>query len=1436
MKIQKLFKKTVRTVLISCAVVCSAMMPLLTAAAADNISESLADHSGKYTTVVYDNKNGLPTSEANAIAETEDGFIWIGSYSGLIRYDGYNFVRINSSSGIASVVSLYVDSRQRLWIGTNDSGLALMSKGYLRLFGKQDGLPALSVRSMVESDNGDIYVATTAGVCIVDENLQIIKLGIPDVSTQYIHRLAKGADGLIYGLTKNGSMFTIKDRELIEFYSPDELNVDDVVHAMLPDQDNPGYGYLGTQGSEVYYGKFEKTFEIKKKINLNRLEYVNSLRMVDDRLWVCADNGVGSVTRDAIHYYDDFEFNNSMEDMMVDYQGNLWFISSKLGVMKIASNQFTDLNKQYKLEPAIATSTCMYNNKLYIGNKNGGITVLGKDSKATKIPMSEAVTLSGTPIKHKNLLDMLDGVTVRSIIRDNMNNLWISTYSKYGLIRFNGSRAVCYTEDDGMPSNRVRIVHQRKNGDIVAGCIGGVVIIRDGRILQTYSEDDGIVNSEILTVTEASDGKLLIGTDGGGIYIITSTGISHIGTDEGLASDIVMRLKSDPKRPEITWVIMSNAIGYLDKALNPVILRNFPYSNNFDIFFDKFDEAWILSSNGIYVVKEQQLLDNATAYDYSFYDSGNGLPCIATANSYSELTDRGDLYIAGTTGIAKVNINQPFDDVNNLKVDVPYIEADGQMIYPSADGTFNIPSDAKKVDITGYVFTYSLMNPEITYYLEGFDTVKYTQKRSEFNTISYTNLPGGKYRFVMDLADAQGTEIKEFAININKEKAFHEYTAVRLLFVMAAMGIMGLLVWRLMHITIISRQYEQIRLAKEDAERANTAKSRFLANMSHEIRTPINTIMGMNEMISREATASDPEEFVENVKGYSRNIKIASESLLALINELLDLSKIESGKMELVEQEYNMEDLLKSLAMMIRVRSNQKDLIFSTEIDESLPRVMFGDCNKLREILLNLMTNAVKYTEKGGFTLIVKVYLIAEDVCRMYFAVKDTGIGIKPEDMDKLFTAFKRLEEVKNSGIQGTGLGLDISRQYVELMGGNLECESTYGEGSTFFFTINQKVVDPTPIGAFSEELEETSADNYVPPFIAPEARVLVVDDNEMNLQVIKGLLKHLKLQLTLVTSGKECLNKIKQEQYHIVLLDHMMPEMDGIETLKHIRARDSDLVVIALTANVMNGGVDFYKKAGFQDYLSKPVDALQLEAMLRHYLPAEVIRDISEEEARAEAKAAAEDDEDSGTGAGDNGMALPEDASWLYEVDGLSVEDGLKYCGMPKQFIKFVNAFYDTMDEKSGEIEKAYEEKDYKLYTIKVHALKSTARIMGATQLSKLAEELEEAGNNEDIERIDADTARLLEMYRSYKEKLARIKGDAAEEEDTREAIPADELAGAYEALKELAPQMDYDGVEMVLEELKKYKLPPEDTKKTEQLEKLLKNFDWDKIEEMLG
>ena len=611
------------------------------------------------------------------------------------------------------------------------------------------------------------------------------------------------------------------------------------------------------------------------------------------------------------------------------------------------------------------------------------------------------------------------------------------------------------------------------------------------------------------------------------------------------------------------------------------------------------------------------------------------------------------------------------------------------------------------------------------------------------------------------------------------------------------------------------RKMNDLQAAKVAAEQANTAKSRFLANMSHEIRTPINTIMGMDEMILREDATDVPKKYYQTITEYATDIQYASESLLGLINDILDISQIESGKMHLVNQEYDLEELLRNIITMIRVKSNEKNLRFEKDFDPELPKKLYGDMGKIKQIVLNILTNAVKYTDEGGFDFTVKVINKSQGECKVQFAVKDTGIGIRPEDIENLFSAFARLDEIKNSNIQGTGLGLDISKHFAELMGGKLECESEYGKGSTFTFTVNQKIVDPTPMGEFVDAVPIPVRGAYIPKFIAPDMSVLVVDDNPMNLTVIRGLLGATRMLVATAASGEECIHKLEESSYDIVLLDHMMPGMDGLETVKKIREKYTDLPVIALTANYISNGEDFYMSHGFNGYLPKPVDGKTLEKTIRQFLPSGGVMDM--------------DEKDMDT----SFTELPEKYKWLEDVEGISVEDGVKYCGGAENFVSTVKLFRETIDENVEAINKAFEEEDIKFYTVKVHALKSSARIIGAGELSELARNLEEAGKKNDKEFIINSNDRLIKLFQSYKDKLS---GLVEEQDDSGKALIDDgELKEAYMALKELAPQMDYDGIELVLEGIGEYRLPDEDKKVITEIEKALKTFNWDKMEEIL-
>ncbi len=404
---------------------------------------------------------------------------------------------------------------------------------------------------------------------------------------------------------------------------------------------------------------------------------------------------------------------------------------------------------------------------------------------------------------------------------------------------------------------------------------------------------------------------------------------------------------------------------------------------------------------------------------------------------------------------------------------------------------------------------------------------------------------------------------------------------------------------------------KEVEEQRQRADVANQAKSNFLANMSHEIRTPMNAIIGLDEMILRESDSP-------KVKKYARDIRSAGHTLLSIINDILDLSKIESGKMKLVPVEYDFASVLNDIVNMTMKKAQEKGLEYELTVDPNIPAVLYGDEIRVRQIFLNLTNNAIKYTEQGSVHLTVS-YVHEEDKLR--FSVKDTGIGIKPEDMEKLFSSFQRLDETKNRKVEGTGLGLNITRQLAEIMNGSISVESTYGEGSTFTADLLQPAVDDTPIGDYAKHLElaQESNEEFRPNLVAPKARILVVDDNEMNLEVLTELLKDTRMQITTAESGEECLSCLEHGSFDLVFLDQMMPKMSGTQTMKFIRERHlcDKTPVIVLTADAIVGARESYINEGFTDYLSKPVMYEDLENLLIKYLDPDL--QLSQEEIDAE-------------------------------------------------------------------------------------------------------------------------------------------------------------------------------------------------------------------------
>ena len=533
---------------------------------------------------------------------------------------------------------------------------------------------------------------------------------------------------------------------------------------------------------------------------------------------------------------------------------------------------------------------------------------------------------------------------------------------------------------------------------------------------------------------------------------------------------------------------------------------------------------------------------------------------------------------------------------------------------------------------------------------------------------------------------------------------------------------------------------DELREAKEAAENANRAKSDFLARMSHEIRTPINAIMGMNEMVLRESKDS-------SVIAYSKNIKNASDNLLALVNDVLDFSKIESGKMEIVEETYQLSKVLNEVVNMLKMKAEQKGLVLEVEVEETLPDELFGDEVRIRQIMVNILSNAVKYTEKGSILFSIKqeAYHKDEEELMLVIAVKDTGIGIRQEDKEKLFMDFERLELNKNRAIEGTGLGLAITNKLIEQMHGTLTLESVYGQGSTFTVYLPQKVMGTEQIGDWKEKYRHllSRQEIYQGQIRVDHGKILVADDAEINLMVFTGLLKDTGLTIETASNGRMALEKAKSEKFDIIFLDHLMPEMDGIETLQEIKKQEGpnrDTPVVVLTANAIVGAKEEYLKAGFEEYLSKPISTEELDRVLKKYLKnVKGIVEVAEEESKAE-----EQKDPSGNTGTEDGVK----ASYIEQLKTvLNTKDGLKYAMNDVDFYHKLLETYIKGD-KVQKLEEQFAKEDWKEYRVLIHAVKSTSKTIGADEVSERAKELEEAIKKEDISFVRTHHSEVMKLY----------------------------------------------------------------------------------------
>ncbi len=614
----------------------------------------------------------------------------------------------------------------------------------------------------------------------------------------------------------------------------------------------------------------------------------------------------------------------------------------------------------------------------------------------------------------------------------------------------------------------------------------------------------------------------------------------------------------------------------------------------------------------------------------------------------------------------------------------------------------------------------------------------------------------------------------------------------------------------ILDMTDIKAYIKEIKRVRHEAEKASIAKSEFLANMSHEIRTPMNAIIGLNDIIMEEC--GDTE-----IHAYAKDVQSAAKNLLAIINDILDLSKVEAGKMELATADYYLKALTNEIVAMMDMAASQRGLILKYECDETIPCCYNGDDGRIKQILINILNNAIKFTEKGY----VRVYITGKpgenaDEELLIFQVEDTGCGIREEDLGKIFEDFRQVDSKRNRSAEGTGLGLAIVKHLVELMEGSIEVESTYGKGTMVTIMIPQKIVDRCPISEMPEtpQIEQRVADS----FTAPDIKVLIVDDNVINRKVARGFLKSYAFDITEAGSGPEAIELVRDTRYDIIFMDHMMPGMDGIETAEIIRRDCGENgavpVMVALTANAMEGMRKHFLECGFQDFISKPLDRKEMNQLLMRWVP-EKYRQMNDSEKEFR----------------------PLDRE-VFQIDGVDIDAAMQYySGDEEEFVDLLDIY--CMDGKRKmELLRELVQSDISRYQIEVHGLKSASANIGAMGVSDMAREHENAAVQGDREFIDRQFPVLMEEYETLLANIEQFLEQRSQESEKKEKLPsltAQELRAQTEsALGELKRFRSHECAAKV-DEMLLHELPEEAEERLLQIREQLRLYEDDNAEELL-
>lgn len=837
-----------------------------------------------YIKTVYNNTNGLPGGVANDIASTSDGILWIGTYAGLYRHNGKEFRLMNEYESIKTVRCLYVDDDGRLFVGTNDNGLSiLINEEITDVLTEKNGLPSDSVRCITSASEGRYYIGTSAELAVVEINDGIrIVAKESDVSSAL--RLTADSEGHVAAVTSSGKLIILQNSKVTGTASAYD---EKFISAEFSDD---GKLFAATESNKIFVFsiKDENNLQFLQTINCGSMNHINSLSFYENVLFLCSDSGVGYIDYkkdNSFHLVDTDLFNNSIDNMIEDYQGNLWFSSSRLGLLRMCETAFAEIYLSAGFSEAVVNTVIKFNNKIYFGTDEG---------------LSMIDVESGEP-EENELTKKMKGLRIRCLMQDSKNRMWVCTYTK-GLYCMNKAGKIEAFETD--TEQQFRVLLELSDGTIAAAGKKGITFLKNGEVTKRLTKANGFENQVVLTLSELSDGTLIAGTDGGGIAIIQHQSIVKLlRRQDGLTSNVILRTVNDYNGNTPTgafYAITSNGINYVDKDFSIHPLTNFPYSNNYDMIVRQDGNIFVLGSAGIFVVTRDELLSGKKV-DYILLDLRRGLLGTLTANSWNYIDEENNLYLSCDTGASVLNLDAYDKNNRSYRMQLKSVIVNGKCYLVQKDIPFVIPENSDSIEIVPEIINYSINNPYISLYMEGIDEHPNIMTQNELASVIYSNIAAGKYTFHISLLDSKGLNvIEENTYEI--EKQYHIYDnwwfKVYAFFVM----IMAI-AWLTWYVTAtiqnlrfekqekeLSHVREQIRMSNETIlSIANAVEARDKQTGRHSLRVAVYSMLIAAEL------GFDADE-LENIRQIG---------LLHDIGKIGVPDSILSKPKKLTEEEYN---------------------------------------------------------------------------------------------------------------------------------------------------------------------------------------------------------------------------------------------------------------------------------------------------------------------------------------------------------------------------------------------------------------------------------------------------------------------------------------------------------------------------------------------------